>query len=125
MSGGFDKLFGGTDRSAQKYAINQNTMNREMIQEQLARADQFLGSAQPRMQQMAGQGFQGAANLLGGVVPQQIGAIQQGNMAAQNYLMNSVPNFQNALMGLPVNMGNQMQPVQADTSMFNVRVPGA
>jgi hypothetical protein len=36
--------------------------------------------------------------------------MQQGNLAAQNYLMGGMPSFQASLMGGPMNYGRQFNP---------------
>jgi hypothetical protein len=69
-------------------------------------------------------GTQGALDVFGQTIPQQLSAFQQGNMGAQQALLGGMPQFQNAIMGLPVDYG-AMQPraVQYDPSFAQQQVP--
>jgi len=124
MSKAVKSVFGGTDRSAQRATQAQNRLSQEFIKMQEGQAQQYLGNAMPGMQEAAAQGFQGAANVLGGAVPQQINALQQGTNAAQQYLLGGMPAFRDALMGTPVNYGQfqPMQNIQFDPSVFQQQV---
>jgi hypothetical protein len=50
---------------------------------------------------------------------------QQGNMAAQNYLSGGAPQYQNAILGMPVDYG-KMQPTKftlPDASKYQMQLP--
>lgn len=101
-------LFGGTDRSAQRGTQAQNEMSRGFIQEQMGQGRQDLQ-----------QGFGGAYNLLSGAMAPQLQAMQQGNVAAQQYLLGGMPAFQNAVMGMPAPMSQQ----QVFAPEYNTQMP--
>jgi len=124
MSKAVKSVFGGTDRSGQRKTEAQNRLSQEYIKSQESKAQGYLSNAMPGMQEATAQGFQGAANVLGGAVPQQIGALQQGSQAAQQYLLGGMPAFQSALMGTPINYGQfQSAPqFQLDPSTFQQQV---
>ena len=120
-------LFGGTDRSAQRAQMAQNDDALQAINQQGQIAQDYLSGAKPEMQRLTAEGFQGAANLLQGAVPQQLSAISQGNVAAQQYLLGGMPAFQNALMGSqlgPVQQPLQPTQIQTDASFLSgIQVP--
>lgn len=115
-------LFGGTDRSAQRATQAQNQLSQQFIQAQEGRAQDFLSGALPQMQNATFQGFQGAADVVGSMAPQQISAMQQGNVAAQQYLMGGLPAFQRALMGQPLNYNPQTFQAQVNPALFQRQV---
>jgi hypothetical protein len=123
MSNAVKSIFGGTDRSAQRKTEAQNQLSQDFIRSQTGQAQNFLAGALPEMQRATGQGFQGAADVIGQFAPQQIQAQQQGNMAAQAYLLGGLPAFQQAILGQGVNFGQfarntPMTQIQYDPSMF-------
>jgi hypothetical protein len=93
------KLFSKTDRSSQELNLRQNDQSRQFIQQQMNQGRQDLN-----------QGFGGAYNMLSGSIPQQMQTFQQGNVAAQNYLLGGMPAFQASIMGGPMNYGQQFRP---------------
>jgi hypothetical protein len=69
-------------------------------------------------------GFQGAMDVMGQAVPQQFSTFQQGNVGAQQALLSGLPQMQNAILGLPVDMsGFQPQALSYDTSYMNQQLP--
>ena len=74
---------------------------------QQARGDLF--KLFPAAQQNAQQGYQGALDVFNQALPQQSGIYQQGNVAAQNQLINAMPQYQNAILGGAVDY-SQFQP---------------
>ena len=56
----------------------------------------------PSAQNNAMQGYQGALDVFKQSVPQQMAFGQSGNVAAQNQLINAMPQYQNAILGGPV-----------------------
>ena len=69
-------------------------------------------------------GFQRALDIQGAVIPQQLGAIQQGNVGAQEALLAGLPQIRNAILGRPVHM-SQLQPqtIDIDTSFAQQQLP--
>lgn len=63
----------------------------------------------PAAQQNAQQGYQGALDVFNQTLPQQSDIYQQGNVAAQNQLINAMPQYQNAILGGAVDY-SQFQP---------------
>ncbi len=71
------------------------------------------------------RGYQGAMDLYGGAIPQQMQAAQQGNMAAQQSLLSGLQQQQSALLGGNVDL-SQLQASQVsapDPGFFNVSMP--
>jgi len=88
-----------------------------------ARADLARSQAQargdlfklfPTAQQNVAQGFQGALDVFGQSLPAQTDVFQQGNVGAQQALINALPQFQNAILGSPVDFSS-FQPTQIQT----------
>ena len=109
------KLFGGTDDSSQKAQIRQNQQVLA-LQEKLAKQARgdVLGIF-PGVRQSAQEGFQGALDVFGQAVPQQAGLFQGGNVAAQNTLLAGLPQQNNAIMGMPIDLSG----LQATELPFN------
>lgn len=116
------QLFGGVDRSAQRGQMAQNEQSRDFIQQQLGNAQQGIAQGQDFLNQgqnQLGQGFGGAYNLLAGAMAPQLQAMQQGNVAAQQYLLGGMPAFQNSIMGMPMSApSQQVFAPQYDLSAF-------
>jgi len=103
---------------------DQNAANQLFIREQaeIARADViplFDAAAQNRI-----QGFQGALDIFGQTIPQQLQTFQQGNVGAQETLLAGQPQFSNALLGLPIDFNAlQARQVQFDPSFAQQTLP--
>ena len=117
-------IFGGKDTSAQRMQVDQNAQDRALF-ERLAResagsAQSLFGAADTNRN----TSLQQALSLLGGAIPQQLSAQQQGNMGAQNQVIGGLPMIQAALMGQPINM-RALQPTRIafDTSFANQTLP--
>jgi hypothetical protein len=72
----------------------------------------------PSSQQNMQQGYQGALDVFKQSLPQQAGAMQAGNVAAQNQLLTGMPQFQNAILGAPVDY-SQFQATQLQQPNFD------
>lgn len=71
------------------------------------------------------QGFQGALDVFGQSLPAQTDVFTQGNVAAQQQILQGLPQIQNALMGNQVDY-SQLQPFQVqqpDLSFFQQQLP--
>jgi hypothetical protein len=72
----------------------------------------------PAAQQNAQRGYQGALDVFSQSLPQQAGQFQAGNVAAQNQLLAGMPQFQNAILGAPVDY-SQFQATQLQQPNFD------
>lgn len=68
----------------------------------VGQARQDLFDLFPAAQNNAMQGYQGALDVFKQSTPQQMAFGQSGNIAAQNQLINAMPQYQNAILGAPV-----------------------
>lgn len=122
-------IFGGgvSSASKQSQAAQQqaNAATQQFIEQQegLARAD--VSSLFPGAQQVQAQGAQGALDVIGQGIPEQLRAFTGGNVGAQQALQTTLPQFQAAILGQPVDFG-AFQPVDLgfDTSFLqNLQSP--
>ena len=125
LSGLTEKVFGGTDNSAQKAQIAANQRTQEFIERMagLNRAD--ANYLYPQGDYARNQTINAAMALLGNSMPTQMGMYQDGNVAAQMQLLAGLPQYQNAILGLPVNNA-ALQPYRAampDPSAYQQRLP--
>jgi hypothetical protein len=72
----------------------------------------------PAAQQNAQRGYQGALDVFNQALPQQAGVFQAGNVAAQNQLLAGMPQYQNAILGAPVDY-SQFQATQLQQPSFD------
>ena len=71
----------------------------------------------PAAQQNTQQGYQGALDVFSQALPQQANTFQAGNVAAQNQLLTGMPQFQNAILGAPVDY-SKFQATQLEQPNF-------
>jgi len=118
------KLFGGTDTSSQQAQISANREARQFIESQAGQARADAQSLFPVAQQNRNLGFQSALDVFGQTIPGQIDAFQQGNVGAQASLLAGLPQFQNAIFGLPTNLsGLQPQRLDVNTQFAQQQLP--
>lgn len=125
LSGLTEKVFGGTDNSAQKAQQQANARSQAWIEQQAALARGDANYLYPQGDYARNQGINAAMALMGQAMPYQMGSFQNGNVAAQNLLLAGMPQYQNAILGMPVN-NQALQPYQGalpDSSMYNQRLP--
>lgn len=91
----------------------ENEANRAFLEKQAQQARGDVAGLFPQARQEREQGTQRAIDVLTGALPQQFGAFQQGNVAAQQQLAAGLPQIQNALLGLPVDF-QSFQPTEID-----------
>jgi hypothetical protein len=122
--GFFDKLFGGTDKSAQKLTQQDNAQRQAFIERQMAQARGDMLAFAPGMEQNSNLGFQSALDVYGQTIPQMMDVFQQGNMAAQGHLLAGMPQVHNAILGMPVDY-SAFQPTQLnyDASFAQQQLP--
>jgi len=118
------KMFGGADKSGAKMQKKFNNKLIDQIYEQAGLARNDITSLWPSSMNARASGTQGALDVLGGTIPQQLSAYQQGNVSAQQQLINGMGQYQNAIMGLPVNYGSfQPQQISYDPSFAQQQIP--
>jgi len=102
LSGVSDALFGDPNQAlnAQQKA---NKRSQEYIQEQTAAGLLDANTLFRQSQQPLQQGYQAAIDALGGTLRQQIDTTARGNYFGQEALLAGMPQFQNAILGMPVN----------------------
>lgn len=117
-----DTFFGGAEKDAarqQQYSLEKG---QDFIREGVAQGREDINRLYPQAQNMTMQGFQGAMDVFNQSIPQQLQAFQQGNMGAQNALLSGAPQFQNAILGGPVDY-SQMQAQQLNMPNINYQMP--
>lgn len=124
--GFFDALFGGTDTSAMDAQIAANERALQFIKEMGAQARGDVLQLAPATQETRRLGFQGALDVLGQTIPQQLAAFQAGSMGAQQALLAGLPQQQAAILGTPVDLsGLQPQAISYDPSFAQQQLPAA
>ncbi len=126
MSSLFDTIFGSTDDSAQKEQLEQNRNAVQLIAKNTERARDDILRIFPQASEAAKLGFQGALDVTAQAAPQQFGAFQGGNVAAQETLLAGLSQAQNAILGLPQDSsGLQTTQLPIDTRFTQQQVPRA
>ena len=125
LSGITEKVFGGTDNSQQKMQQQANQKSQEYIERMtnLGRGD--ANYLYPQGDYARNQGINAAMGLMGNAMPTQMGLFQDGNVSAQMQLLAGLPQYQNAILGMPVN-NQAMQPTRLsmpDPSAYQQRLP--
>ena len=117
-------LFGGTDKSSLKAQQQANVGTQRFIEQQGQQARGDVLALQPGVEQNRMLEQQAALDVLGQTIPQQFSTFQQGNVGAQQALLAGLPQFQNAILGLPTDLsGLQPQTLQFDPSFAQQQVP--
>lgn len=116
------------DRKQSKKAFeaqtSNNASNAKFLAEKVEKGGKlaetlFNASAQNRI-----LGANRALDIFGQTMPQQISTFQQGNVGAQQQLLAGLPQVQNALLGLPVDLsGLQPTQIDVDTSFTQQQAP--
>ena len=119
-----DRIFGGTDTSAQDNQIAANAAAQRFIEQQAGQARQDVIGLSAGSEGNRDLATQAALNIFGQTIPQQINAFQGGNFGAQQAILGGLPQIQNALLGLPVDF-NALQPtmLDVDTSFAQQQLP--
>lgn len=98
-----------TKKAAQSQA-GENQANRDYIERQTAEARADINRLYPQVQQYRQGGHQGALQALQGAMPEQARLLNQGATAAHSQLLAGMPQFQNAILGAPVDYSAFQQP---------------
>lgn len=109
-------IFGGqASKRAVESQENQNAAEQALRLRLAEEARDDIFKLFPAAEESRNLGFQGALDVFGQTIPQQLGALQQGNVQAQEALIGGLPQFQNAILGQQVDF-SQFQPQQVDFS---------
>ena len=92
-------LFGGADTSAQDFQRAANEEARRAVNVSTAQARADVLGLFPESDINRNLGFQGALDVLGQTIPQQLGVFQAGNVGAQEALLAGLPQFRSAILG--------------------------
>jgi hypothetical protein len=123
FSGITDTLFGDQGEGAAKAQAGQNAASQAFIEKMGAQAKDSALHLFQGGQNYRRQGSQGALDVLGGALPQQLSAFQQGNVGAQQALLGGQTDFRNTIMGLPQAPQFQPQSVNVDTGFIPRQLP--
>lgn len=126
----FESIFGGGATGASERSLEAtqaaNAATQKFIEERSAEARADVTALFPGAQRAGAEGFQGALNVIAGGLPQQLSAFQGGNVGAQQLLGQTLPQVQNAILGLPVQQSTFQQPQQINPDLSfisNLSVP--
>ena len=112
-----------TARSSIRSAERQRDASQAFIREQIAQGREDLFRLFSASQDSRRLGVNAGLDLVRQNFPQQLGAFQQGNVGAQQTLINALPQIQNAILGRPVDLN--MQPVQLGGELIIPQLPAA
>ena len=111
LTGGLTgSLFGdvtGEEKTAAQAA--ENVATREFIERQAEQARGDVLRLFPAAEEARQLGTQGALDIFGQTIPQQLGLIQRGSVGAQQALTQGLPQILAALRGTPIDL-SQLQP---------------
>lgn len=100
-----------TDSKSAKSSVRsqegQVAASRDFIEKSMKQARQDLFKLFPSAQRSRQAGIQASMNLFNESIPMQMEAFQGGNVAAQDQLTQGLGQFQNAIMGNPVDTNFQ------------------
>lgn len=105
-----DTIFGGSNDEALKSQRKDNRRAQEYIEEQTQLALEDIANVYPQGDDFRNRSYELAMYLTGMAVPQQMRMFQQGNVGAQGQLLAGMPQFQNAILGLPYD-NSALQPM--------------
>ena len=122
-------VFGGGQSGASVQSV-ENTREllesrQQFIEEQSGIGRQDVRGLFPQADFARNAGLQGALDLISQGINPQLSAFQQGNVGAQGFLGTGLDQFQNAILGTPVNLsGFAPQQIGVDTSFLqNPQLP--
>lgn len=117
-------ILSGSDNSGQKNQRKENRRAQSYIEDQLGLSVGDVNQYYPVADQYRTDAYNQAMNLIGDGGYQQMDYLRRGNVGAQDMLINSMPQYQNALFGMPVDY-SQFQSVDLgmpDRSAFNAQL---
>jgi hypothetical protein len=110
LSDVWDGVFGGTDDTALRQQRDENRRAQEFIEEQAALGRGDALTLQPIVDASLLGGYQSAADTLGLGLQGGLDLFGQGNYQAQQNMLAGLPQYQRAILGLPVD-NNALQAV--------------
>ena len=121
MSKVVDSVFGGNEGDNQK---KENKRSRAYTVNQGKRAREDLMILNPVADANRNMGFEKALDIFGQAYPQQMSAFQQGNAGAQQALINGMSQYQDAIMGRPLDMSqSRVRRINTDPSYMYQKLP--
>lgn len=108
-----DNFLGGASKDAARRNEKQINIGKGELEGAFSSAKAGLEKAFPEARETQQQAYADVINLLQGTMPQVLGMGQQGNVNAQNTLLAGLPQYQNAILGQPVDYSG-FQPTQLD-----------
>lgn len=120
-----DTFFGGAEKKAAQAQTDALTQGQEFVKQGVEQARSDALPLFNAAQQNAQQGFQGALDIFGQTVPQQLQAFQGGNVGAQSALLSGLGQQQAAILGQQLDPNAlQAQTLQLpDPSTFQQQLP--
>jgi len=117
-------VLGGASKDAAKQQAAALGQSLEEVRAGKNRARDDIMRLFPQAQDTAMTGFQNASQLLAGTLPQQMDMYNQGNMNAQQTMLAGAPQYQNAILGGPIDY-SAFQPKQAqfDNQAYQSLIP--
>lgn len=108
IAGGATLFAANSDRKSSKDAIKsaerQKAASQAYIEKQIANARSDIFKLFPAAQESRQAGLQAGLDMYKQAYPAMQNTFQQGNVQAQQALIQGLPQMQNAIMGLPVDM---------------------
>lgn len=115
------------DRKSQKEAVksqeNQRNASQAFIEKMMEQTRGDLFKLYPSIQDTQQKGLQAGLDIYKQSFPVQMNAFRQGNVGAQQQLINAQPQIQNAILGKPINYSPQEQTI--DAGIGGLRMPQA
>lgn len=118
-----------SSRASDRAADSLSSSEAQALAYQREAAERAANTAIPlfaQAQDNANLGFQGALDVFGNTIPQQLTAFQQGNQQAQSLLGAGLEQSQNAILGNPISNKAFQTPTQIDPidmSVFQQQLP--
>ena len=121
MGSSIDKMFGGSESEVQK---KENSDNRGYFDDRAAEARDDSLQLFPAADENRNMGYQAALDLLKMSMPEQSKQFRQGNVASQNLIKASMPQYQNAILGNRVDYRKLQPTLLSDNTIYrNQNVP--
>lgn len=119
-----DVFFGGAEKKAAKKQASALKTSQSLVREGTESAKSDVLGLFPEAQRSRQLGFQGALDVFGKTIPQQLGAFQGGNVAAQQQIAAGLPQIQAAILGQPVDFSAfQPQALGFDAGFAQQQLP--
>ena len=104
-------------KRANKNARKQRDESQAFIEKSIKQARGDLFKLFPAAQESRRRGAEAGLDLFRESIPQQLGAFRGGNIAAQETLIQGLPQIQNAILGRPLDLNFQPRTIQGDLTV--------